>query len=196
MATSSGSTLRERKRLQAMRRVQETALAAFEADGFDTVSVDRIAGEADVSPISIYRWFGTKEGIVLWDDYDPALFEAIAERLQDRPPLEAIRDGVVGELGRIYDADRALVLARTQLIHREPSLLAASMLGLREMEGALATLLRQVVDRELPPRVLAATATAALATAIDCWQMQDGAVPLATLVHEAFGVLEGVRWTT
>jgi len=42
---------RERRRRESMARVQEVALAAFEA--------------------------GTKERIVLWDDYDPALLELV-----------------------------------------------------------------------------------------------------------------------
>ncbi len=188
--------LRERKRLQSMRRVQEVALTAFEEHGFDAVAVERIAAEAEVSPISVYRWFGSKEGIVLWDDYDPALFEAIDARLESLPPLEAIRDGVVAELDRVYRPDRELVLRRTRLIHREPALLAAAVLAMREMQAALGGLLARVVDGALARTVLAGAATAALAAAIEHWQERDGEVALAELVGEAFAALEGIRWTS
>jgi len=59
--------LRERKRLAAMRRVQEVALDLFDARGFESVSIEEIARAAEVSPSSIYRYFGTKEQIVLYD---------------------------------------------------------------------------------------------------------------------------------
>jgi AcrR family transcriptional regulator len=182
--------LRERKRLTAMRRVQEQAVALFGARGFADVTVEEIARAAEVAPVSVYRWFGTKEGLVLWDDYDPDLFAAIAGHLEDHPPLSAVRDAVVAELGRIYDADRALVLDRTKLIHREPALLAAATVGLRAMQDALAELFRTATPDELARRVLAGAAVSTLAAAIEAWQADDGRTPLATFVAQGFDVLE------
>ena len=63
--------LRERKRYAAMRLVQEVALDLFDAHGYADVTVERIAAASDVSPSSVYRYFGTKEQIVLWDENDP-----------------------------------------------------------------------------------------------------------------------------
>ncbi|NTV39112.1 MAG: helix-turn-helix transcriptional regulator, partial [Demequinaceae bacterium] len=44
-----------------MERIQTVALALFEQHGFGPVTIERIAHEADVSPSSVYRYFGTKE---------------------------------------------------------------------------------------------------------------------------------------
>ena len=63
--------LRERKRYAAMRLVQEVALDLFDAHGYVDVTVERIAAASDISPSSVYRYFGTKEHIVLWDENDP-----------------------------------------------------------------------------------------------------------------------------
>ncbi|MFA9445815.1 TetR/AcrR family transcriptional regulator [Egicoccus sp. AB-alg6-2] len=191
------SDLRQRKRLAAMRRVQQHAVALFTAHGFDAVTVEQVAAAAEVSPVSLYRWFGTKERLVLWDDYDPDLFAAVAARLSAQPPLEAVRDALVDELGRIYDADRELVLARTRLAHREPALVAAGSHDLR----ALHTALTQLFGRAGPGRdpleheVLAATCVGVLTTAISRWQEEDGRRPLADHVVAGFEVLRRLSWT-
>ena len=192
------TTLRERRRVHDMKVVQRVAVELFTTQGFDDVSVERVATAAEVSPVSIYRWFGTKEALVLWDDYDPPLLAAIGAHLAEAAPFVAVRDGVVDELAQVYDRDRDLVLTRTQLIHREPALLAASTHGIRAMELALADLFgnaghgRDPVQR----RTWAAVAVAVLRAAVDAWQQHDGRQPLADIVRTAFADLEELSWTT
>ncbi|SCD65425.1 transcriptional regulator, TetR family, partial [Streptomyces sp. SolWspMP-sol7th] len=57
--------LRERKRLQTYRHVSETAIALFLARGFDAVPVAEIAAVAGVSKPTLFRYFPTKEDLVL-----------------------------------------------------------------------------------------------------------------------------------
>src|SRR5262249_52601064 len=82
--------LRQLKKLETMRHVQLTALGLFEKHGFDTVTIEEIAKAARVSAPTIYRYFSTKEGLVLWDDYDPLLLRALAERLR----VDALGDAI------------------------------------------------------------------------------------------------------
>lgn len=173
-----------------MRRVQRVAVELFTERGFGEVTVEEVARAADVSPVSVYRWFGTKEGLVLWDDYDPALFERIAAALPGRRPLEAVRDAVVDELDRIYAADAGLVLARTRLIHREPQVMAASRQGSAAMASALSELFATGPVDRYPASVLGSTAVAVLTAAIGEWERADGGVPLAELVRSGFDALE------
>lgn len=58
---------RRTKRLKAMQHVQTVALRLFDQNGFRAVTIEQVAEAADVSESSIYRYFGTKEGIVLAD---------------------------------------------------------------------------------------------------------------------------------
>ena len=184
-------SLRERRRRRDMKRVQRGAVRLFAQHGFDDVSVEQVAAEADVSPVSIYRWFGTKEGLLLWDEYDPAIVQAVAQRLEELGPLEAVRQAVIAELGSLYDADRDLVLARTQLIYRERALLSAAHDQARMLDAALRELFAaaEVGRDDLARGVLAAAAVSVLIVAVEAWQAHDGRVPLANFVDEGFAVL-------
>jgi AcrR family transcriptional regulator len=184
---SATPTLRERKRLRAMKRVQREAVARFTERGFDAVTVEEIAEAADVSPMSVYRWFGTKEALVVWDEFDPPILAAVADRLPDKGPLDAVHDAVVDLLGDIYDRERGISLQRAQLIYREPALMAAADRNGRMLRSALAELF---VDRtgtaRHHARVAAAVAGTLLEVAIDAWQRDAGRRPLADLLTETF----------
>ena len=82
---------RAERRLDAMRRVQAAALDLFEQRGYEQVTVEDIAAAAEVGPATVYRNFGGKERIVLWDEYDPMIFDAIAARLSEQPVLDAVQ---------------------------------------------------------------------------------------------------------
>lgn len=185
--SSESLTLRDRKRLRAMKRVQREAVARFRDRGFDDVTVDEIAEAAEVSAMSVYRWFGTKEELVVWDEFDPPILAAVASRLPGDGALAAVRDALVGLLDEVYDRERANSLDRAQLIHREPALMAAADRNGRLLRAALADLFADpggMADADA--RVAAAVAAVLLEVAIDAWQREDGRRPLATLLSEAF----------
>ncbi len=173
---------------------QRAALAMMEQDGFDGVTVEQVAAAVDVAPASLYRWFGTKERLVLWDDYDPGLFAAVVDRLASAPPLVALREALAAELARIDD--HALVLRRTRLVHREPALLVATAGDLRDLRLALAGLFaRAGVGDDHHCDTLAAAAVGVLGVAVDHWQRHDGTPPLADWIRVGFARLEETPWT-
>lgn len=77
---------RERKRQQQLDHLAETAWALFEAEGFEAVTMERIAEAADVSKVTLYKYFPVKE----------ALLRHVFHR-QLREAWPAIQ----GELGRV-----------------------------------------------------------------------------------------------
>ena len=175
-----------------MKRVQTEAVARFMAKGFDQVTVEEIAAAADVSAMSVYRWFGTKEALVLWDEFDPPILAEVDARLADEPPLVAVRNAMVALLDDVYDRERALALDRAQLIFKEPDLLAAGEQNARALRDALNDLfVTRAGLGELDARAMAAVASALLSTAIEQWQGLDGRRPLAELITQTFDVLEG-----
>lgn len=59
-----------------MRHIQQVALELISSKGFDKVTVEEVAAAAEVSPSSIYRYFGTKEGLLVHDEYDEQALQA------------------------------------------------------------------------------------------------------------------------
>jgi AcrR family transcriptional regulator len=173
-----------------MKQVQRIAVRRFLDEGFDAVTVEQVAAEAEVSPMSVYRWFGTKEALVIWDEFDPPILAEVAARLAHAPPLDAVRDAVVALLDDVYDRERALALDRTRLIYAEPALYAASQHNARGLAEALR---RVVVDHtplgDLQARATAGMAVALLEAAIEQWQQDDGRRPLAALLSETFAAV-------
>jgi AcrR family transcriptional regulator len=179
---------RARRRIAAMRRVQEAALELFEARGFAAVTIEEIAAAAEVGPATVYRHFGTKERIVLWDDYDPELFREIAERLPGRPVLDAVLDGLIAALGPVYARDGARILRRSRLAFAIPAVAAVAAADLRALRQGLAELFvtRRAARAGLEADVLAAAVTGTLEVALAHWVHADGKPALATIFRRAF----------
>lgn len=183
---------RARRRIEAMRRVQDAALELFEEKGYGPVAVEAIAARAGVGPATVYRNFGTKERIVLWDEYDPMLFEAIRAELRTRPPAAATLRALEGALGRVYTADRGRILRRARLILAEPALQAASAADRDALRRGLAELFlaARSTRGRLQAEVTAGAIAAALEAAIAEWVRRSGRVPLGRVLRQAFSALE------
>ncbi len=61
---NEGMGLRERKKRETRRRLLETATTLFSERGFDQVSVAEIADAADVSKMTVFNYFDSKEDLV------------------------------------------------------------------------------------------------------------------------------------
>lgn len=55
---------RARKRAQTLDLLAQTAMGLFEAQGFDAVTMEQIAAEADVAKGTLYNHFPTKESVL------------------------------------------------------------------------------------------------------------------------------------
>lgn len=185
--------LRERKRLAAMRRVQTVALDRFEREGFDAVTIEQIAAEAEVSPSSVYRYFGTKEMLVIWDEYDPAALAAIVAELDRYPPLEAVRRVVEATVVQAFTDDRERILRRLRLAYRHPSIEAASALQTYEMAGLIAGILAQKLDRpphDLQVQVFAHAFVGGLLGALRHWYLSEFTTPFEQVIEAPLAALE------
>jgi AcrR family transcriptional regulator len=172
--------------LEAMRRAQDVALALFEKRGFDAVTVDDVARKADVGAASLFRNFGTKEGLVLWDEYDPMLFEAIAAHLKTKSPLEAMSAAVQEAVGTVYKQDRRRVLRRTELIAKTPALQLASRANVQALRDGLSEVLAAKVTHPLERELLSALFGATLEVSVERWRKERARRSLSTILREAF----------
>jgi AcrR family transcriptional regulator len=83
--------LRERKKARTRAAIQAAALELFERDGYTATTVDQIAERAEVSPATFFRYFPTKEDVVLHDRYDPLLIADFRAQPPELSPLAALR---------------------------------------------------------------------------------------------------------
>lgn len=121
--------LRERKKQRARELIAETAQRLFRERGFDAVTVDEVAREAEVSRMTVFNYFPTKEDLfyVGLELYEERLLEAIRERPEGDSILAAFVGFVTDSQGLLAGddpevADRLREINR--LIAESPTLLA------------------------------------------------------------------------
>ena len=174
-----------------MQLTQRTALDLFITHGFDDVTVGQIAEEVGMAASTLYRHFDTKEAIVLWEEHDRAIDDALERELKQRPPWEAMRVAFVDELGSLYDADLAFQLKRITYIYETEQIHAAAVEADFEDRNELAAGLRHFLSkkqRHTAP-LLAGAAMLAIDVAMDNWQQLKAKRPLGALIDESFRAL-------
>jgi AcrR family transcriptional regulator len=184
------SGLRERKKAQTRRSIQEHALRLFLEKGYDATTVEEIAAAAGVSHMTFFRYFPSKPAVVENDDYDPLMAAAIRARPAGEPPLTAIQRALTGALRAMPAEEMSTLLTRARLIGDVPALRARQIDAQRTTRALFADV--TTGRGELSPferQVIAAAALTALAVAIDEWVAGDGKENLPNLIDCAFAVL-------
>ena len=119
--------LRERKKIKTRASIRKHAMRLFKEQGYTETSVEQIAEAAEISPSTFFRYFPTKEEVVLTDDIDPIVLKVLAEQPADLPPMQAIRSAVVGVFQSLTPDDRSREEERQQLVYAVPELRQAMM---------------------------------------------------------------------
>ena len=185
--------LRERKKAQTRRSIQEQALKLFLSQGYENTTVEQIAAAAGVSHMTFFRHFPTKESVVENDDYDPLIAQLIEARPPEEDSLTALHQALAQGLATVYATDKEALLVRTRLVLRTPALRARVWENQYATEQLFAESLAARLDSgvTLSIRVLAAASLAALTTALTLWVDSEGDEHLPSLVDQAFQTLRG-----
>jgi AcrR family transcriptional regulator len=184
--------LRERKKLKTRRAIRVAAFRLFAEQGYDATTVDQIAAESEVSPSTFFRYFATKEDLVLSDDYDPLMEAAFRARPKDEPLVESLRQAMIGPLRQILATERDEMLQRMRLYREVPAIRARAMLGQKEsvqmMCGLLAERTGDAPD-SLRLRAIVSAILAASEEAVLYWAEQDGQGDMTELLSDAITAL-------
>src|SRR5262249_25752979 len=119
--------LRERKKARTRAAIRQHAMRLFKEQGFAATTVDQIAEAADVSQSTFFRYFPTKEDVILQDDYDPRAVEAFKAQPPELPPLAALRNAIKEVYSTLTPEEMEQERERHRLILEVPELRGAML---------------------------------------------------------------------
>jgi AcrR family transcriptional regulator len=122
MTSSLPAGLRERKKAKTRAAIREHAMRLFEEQGYAATTVDQIAEAAEVSPSTFFRYFPAKEDVVLVDDFDPLVIEAVRAQPAGSPPVKALLDGMREIIAVMDEQAWAAERRRQRIIASDPEL--------------------------------------------------------------------------
>src|SRR5580700_10368651 len=93
-ATEQARGLRERKKIRTRQTIRREAFRLIEQNGYDATTVEQIAEAAEVSPSTFFRYFPTKEDVVLQDDMELLWMDVFLAQPADMGPIAALRTAV------------------------------------------------------------------------------------------------------
>ncbi|MEY9933591.1 AcrR family transcriptional regulator [Catenulispora sp. GP43] len=190
-ATPAPTGLRERKKAQTRAAIQRHALRLFRDSGYSATTMEQIAAAADVSPSTLYRYFPTKEDLILTDDYDPLLAAAFRAQPPELPILQAFRAAVDTAMLQVPADGQAEALERARLSYTIPEVRARAMDHMFTTTDMLADLFAERLNRsphDLEVRVLAGTVIGALLATHQLW-LTDPEADMFAILDSALQIL-------
>jgi AcrR family transcriptional regulator len=119
--------LRERKKRETRRQIFDAANRLFAERGFDAVSVAEIARVADVSEVTVFNYFPTKEDLFYggMQFFEEELIEAVRDRPAGRSAVDAFRRRLLEGSGGLATKARVDAIKKgAQTISASPTLVA------------------------------------------------------------------------
>jgi len=191
---ASGRTLglRERKKIKLRRTIQDEALRLFAFQGYEQTTVEEIAEAAETSSTTFYRYFPSKEDVVLNDDVDAAMESAFANRPASEPLQDSFR-AVAGVVVGVTDDDEDFHIARLRLMGAVPALqarYAATEFATVALFGRVVAARTGLSADDYRVELVAAATTSVIFTAGRRWAAEGGTTPIGALISQAIATVE------
>ncbi|OZM84023.1 TetR/AcrR family transcriptional regulator [Pseudonocardia sp. MH-G8] len=181
--TSPQSRLRERTRRAVQKEIADAALALFVSRGYDATTIDDIAAAAGMSQRSVFRYFATKEDIVVGklDLRTDAMLDILRARPGDEPVWTSLR--------RLFDIvgtpdQQEITKPIQRVVFETPALLAVYLQQLHSIQDAVVAVLLDRADAagspyapdDPAPRAITAAAFGCLVAAQHAWLASTGSL--------------------
>jgi AcrR family transcriptional regulator len=191
-SASSTGGLRERKKAKTKAAIQRHAVRLFTEQGFAATTVEQIAEAAEVSPSTVFRYFPTKEELVVFDPYDPVIFAEFQRQPPELSLVQAWRHALRGAFANMTEDEITGQLERGRLVLSVPELWGATLNDTRNSLEIMMNLSAERVGRSAEDPELRATVGAffgvMLTAALD-WVRTEDRLVLAKL-DEALAFLD------
>jgi AcrR family transcriptional regulator len=188
--------LRERKKARTRAAIREHALRLFREQTYQGTTVEQIAAAAEVSPSTFFRYFPTKEDVVLQDDMDTRMVEALERQPADLGPVTAVRRATQQVFASYSEADLDLIREITTLTVTVPEIRARAMDEFARTISVISEALAKRADRPADDLAVRAAAGAIIGVIMSITMPWDGWSDRQTIeetfqrIDQAFGLLE------
>ncbi|MFF3711648.1 TetR/AcrR family transcriptional regulator [Streptomyces phaeochromogenes] len=185
--------LRERKKIKTRTAIRDATYRLIEEQGYDATTIEQIAELAEVSPSTVFRYFPTKEDIVLTDEYDPLLEAELRARPADEPPMDSLRYVLGKAVGLGMAEDAEVTRLRTRLMAEVPAVRSRMMESMSVTSHLLCQVIGERTGRgpdSFEVRVFAMSLIGGLMEVSLYWAQHDHEDDFAGLVDRAMDVLE------
>jgi AcrR family transcriptional regulator len=184
--------LRERKKMRTRAAIRRHALKLFREQGFANTTIDQIVDPLEISQSTFFRYFPTKEDVVLEDDFDVLVIDALTRQPAELGPLTALRTAIQEAFATLSPDELAEERVREALIMATPELRSRMLDDFGHTIQLIGDLFSERLGRApdafavrvfsgaLIGAMLAATFTA----------IEDPNADLLALLDQAFGYLE------
>jgi AcrR family transcriptional regulator len=188
---------RERKKQQTRLSIQTHALRLFTERGFENTTIQDITEAADVAKRTFFLHFSSKEDVLVSDPEAriAAFLAAVAARPDEESAFTAIRESL-GVLVTLGEEELEGARLRARLLEDAPTLQGADVEKFFRVDRALiAETARRTgldPDRDLYPRLLAASTFCAVRVGFTLWNHRGGECTADSVVAattEAFDAL-------
>lgn len=192
--------LRALKKQMTRVSISNAALELTVENGFEHLTIDEIARRAVVSPRTFSNYFSCKEEAVVaaGNQYWVDVIDRLETRPLDEHPLQSMRTLLVEATGATDDEELQRAIRTMRLGQRIPALRTFQVAMYAGLEASLRTSVaaRSGTDlqHDLYPWLIAASALAAMKSAMSLWLINEAAPEeLPTLIGAAFDqITEGL----
>ncbi|HWY00415.1 MAG TPA: TetR family transcriptional regulator [Mycobacterium sp.] len=124
-ATEAPLGLRERKKIKTRQAIRRAAFRLIDGNGYAATTVEQIAEAAEVSPSTFFRYFPSKESLLLADDLDPLILAAFEAQPPDLSLIQAFRRSYEAVMAHLPSDQLEFENTRQRLMFSIPELKAA-----------------------------------------------------------------------
>jgi AcrR family transcriptional regulator len=193
LATTPPPGLAARKKERTRQQLAQAAAQLFYERGYDATTIDDIVTAVDVSPRTFFRYFPTKEDLVvaLGQTGMGSFLDALAER----PAGEALLTSVERAIQNSFELpwkDTTRVRSFLSLLHDTPVLRARWLEESNHNRGLLAAVIAARTDGDPSGTrnlLIAGAIILAIDTALQVWFNQDDEDSVAIFVYRALAEL-------
>jgi AcrR family transcriptional regulator len=192
---------RERKKQRTREALIDAAFTLFAEKGFEATTVEEIADMVDVSSRTFFRYFASKEDVVL--TFHEEQFEAMKAALAAQPPetpvITAMREASVSVMRACeqgtYGFDPKKFVCVQEMMESSPTVFGRSLEHGQKKQAEITQIIadRMGVDpaNDLRPHVAAGAASCAFRAAVEVWMHEEGRHgSIADLLDQVFALIE------